>query len=264
MMDNKNRKIFSSRSWVIWVPSGLVLLTAALGFLGGYGNKPLATSWLSLGHLLGATTFDPLPEQVGSDGWQCFVFLASLCIGLLLIPYAFFLLVHEQYRDQITQIRIRLWRIRGKRFIVVCGLGQKGCSLVKSALEMQGERFGVVGVDMQNPVGSIKGLSEKGMAFFQADETNFDALKKAGVLYAKEIFVMSGDDEADCRIAIVISQLLPEEKELAVKLNCYVSAVNNRMRAFIEDYAKNQVDRLHIHCFDINEQAARKVIQENG
>ena len=259
--------IHSKKSWKIGVPIFLVIATVAFGVLSGNGKVPSSTvAWNSIGFLVGETTFNDPPEYVSHDS-IIFYYIARI-MGLLLIPYAFILLIYELYKDVFTQIRIGMWRLRRRPYVVVCGIGWKGYELVKNILDDDALSLRVIGIDSlqsKESQGQIEELQGKGMAFFEGNAAAGGLLHRAKAIKAKKIYIMTGSDEMNCRIAMKLSDLAKEQKKrMRSDINCYVSVENQRQRDFLEDFAGKQTNRLCIHCFNLFEQAARGVIRKKG
>lgn len=262
MSREKYKVLSNAKLWKIWVPLGIVAITLIFGALSGLGGNTKAAAWNSMGHLIGETTFEPMSGYVSSS-WQTFCFHLSRVLGLFLLPYAFYLLVHEQYRDSWARRRIKRWvrHVSGKKdYVLVCGLGWKGYELAKNILTNTSVK--VVGIDLQDSDDQVKELCRLGMVFFKGDATAKEVLKKAGLPSASTLYVMTGDDELNCRIAMQAAEICLAEK--APSLACYVSVENGLKRAFLEEFSRNNSDGIAIHCFDLNEQSARLLLNEQG
>lgn len=274
MSGNKKSLRFDPRWWKIGFPVLLLVLSLVTGTWGSFwrekaieetGRTPslIKAVWASVGHLIGETSFpDNFPDF--GKGYDRMLILSRI-LGLVLISYAFFLLVHEHYQDLFIHFRIRFWRLLKKDYVVICGMGWKGYELAKKLLDDESQTQLVVGIDISDPDERTKGLCRRGMAFLKGDATTSEMLNKAEVIHASEVYVMAGNDEVNCRIAMGISSILPNEylpKES--KLYCFVVVEDRRQRYFLEDYATDQVNRLNIYCFSLNEQVARDIVRDRG
>lgn len=254
-------QVHRQTSWKIWFPVVVVLATVGFGALSGWGGSSKKAAWISVGHLIGETSFEQIPEYVTHHAF----YIASRALGLLLLPYAFVLLVHEQYRDLFTQFRIWGWRVRHRRYVVVCGLGWKGFELVQHILkDSPGGVSRVVGIDMLASGDQIDELRNQGMAFFQGDATSDILLRNAKVIHADKVYILTGNDELNCRMAMKLAELFPEGEAGKKKLDCYVSVADRRQRDFLEDFATQKMNHLYIHCFNLMEQAARDILRSKG
>ena len=286
------RLFYSPGIWKIFFPLLLLVITVVTGSIGYHESYKLDRwrgAWESVGHLMGETSFKDADEYIKTeistevfaqaDAWL----KVSRVSGLLLAFSAFFLLVHSQYGEHFNRWRIGAWRIRNKKYAVVCGLGWKGCELARKLVE---EGMGVVGIDPNKDDSSIIELRRMGVAVFEGDATVDAVLAKAGVRNAAEIYVMTSSDEVNCRIAMQLDRVLPkaslkrcrlmdgEGKLISVAPNsceacagentimCYVAVERYRPRMYLENALRKSIVRMH--CFSPLERAVRDLFRTEG
>jgi hypothetical protein len=101
------------------------------------------------------------------------------------------------------------------------------------------------------------------MVYFKGDACSQRIIEQSMMATASRVYVLTGDDEVNCRVAMSLSEVLLEKKTKQ-NLKCYVSLENQRQRDFLEDFAGSQANKLEIQCFNLYEQAARNIIRDKG
>lgn len=116
-------------------------------------------------------------------------------VAPLLFGYAAARALVALFRDQIKAIGLRF--LRGH--LIVCGLGDKGISLVRS-LSHTGTRIVIIERDAENDF--IEPARERGALVLVGDARDDALLKRAGVSTASHIVAVCRDDSTNVEIAV--------------------------------------------------------------
>lgn len=113
--------------------------------------------------------------------------------------------------------------------VVICGLGQIGLQLLDDLGDAQRAKHVIIVEN--NPANPwLEYARNLGAAVVIGDSTRGDTLRDARALYAKEIFIVNGDDGANLEVAAALGNLFEKEG---------IDRGNNRLR-------------VHVHIVDTN------------
>jgi len=131
---------------------------------------------------------------------------ARVC-GLLLPPYAFFVLVGSLFSGgSFRRMRIALWRCWPcRRHIVVCGAGWKGREIACSLRRAGHSRIVVVEREPDHPHRAV--LEQEGVVFLVGDARSPSMLRTAGVQRAAKIYAVCADDATNGRIVQLLRDM---------------------------------------------------------
>lgn len=179
-------------------------------------------------------------------------------VGALVPPYAFLLALLVAFRRPYLQLIVASWRWRRySRHAVVCGLGWKGFELVRD-LRKRRSKVAILDTNPDNPFADEVGGT--GVVLFHDNATSEATLRRAGVRYAKTIYVATGDDELNCRVVNQIVGLLPKVPKVP---QCYVDVEDASLRQYLAEWTA-KLGCISVACFDIQESTARGVLQRRA
>jgi len=104
-----------------------------------------------------------------------------------------------------TQIALYKLLFRKRRFVVVCGIGETGFRIARQYLEHTDKRVVVVEKDPLNAMAAE--LEKMGAIVLNGNAMDPTTLERARVVYAKEVFLCTHDDQANIAAAKVIDRL---------------------------------------------------------
>ena len=264
--------------WKMGMPVGLFVLTLALGIAGhclehsAPEGTLVARCWETVGYLIGQTNFGALGVE---SSRSTLLVGASRVSGLLLLAWAFVLIVRDAYGDNFRRMRMRCWRWRGIRHAVVFGAGMTGTELAKNLLAA-GRKVVVIDKDPACP--RVDDLRACGAAVFTADAAQPETFRIAGVGYASEAYVLCGSDEANSLVVRRLEQVFGNSRGRCLKQDnddgrpCPDSCdnpftVHVRLERRMYRTALTDGDarvRLVVHCFSFAELAARSLFLNHG
>jgi len=174
------------------------LLTFVLGCIGYAGTLQFVAqggpnTWWDVPYLsLRLFVFEG-PDQTA--GWPFHLQLARAMAPVVLI-YSAAIAVWSQVRSQVALYALLL---RKRRFVVVCGAGEMGYRLARAYCLAGEQRVVIIDRDGLNPLAHE--LEELGAIVLNGNAIDPITLQKARVVYAKELFLCTGDDQTNIAIA---------------------------------------------------------------
>ena len=106
------------------------------------------------------------------------------------------------------QFRIRRWRSRVRRHVVVCGYGTKGRSAVDALLDDGTPLEDIVVVERDG--GAVREAVARGLAVVQGASTRAATLQQAGVAEARAVVVATNADDAAVLTVLTARDLAPD------------------------------------------------------
>lgn len=283
-MNHKNNSIrrgnllLNPRTWKIIFPLILAVVTLVAGSIGlcdltrDTCEEICVKMWEVMGNLIGQTNFIDLNEKE-TIGNACLVWLARIT-GLLLIGWAFVMIVWGEYGDTFKRLRISSWRMRKKSYVVICGAGVVGSELARHLLSV---RRHVVIIEKNPDCHALAELRLCGAVVFIGDATEALVLEKAGVGTAKEMYVFCGDDATASHVVHQVErsfgvqrggcQHLEKKKDEFTMADCskmctkrFMVHVGLEQRSYRMAMMEGSRSRqLAIHGFSFDEQVARSL-----
>lgn len=278
--------------WRVTAPLLLFFATLVTGMLGGtighfqannggmvsagLETKTVAEKcWNTVGHLIGQTNFGSIKES----GFAGVLVGASRLLGMLLVAWAFLMIVREEYGDILKRTRLWFWRRRGIRHVVVCGAGDAGDELARRLLA---EKKCVALIEKNAECRSLADLRACGAVVFVGDALSAGTLRKAGLGNANEAYVVCGSDETNSRVAAQVERTFEaleggcwqlerpriDAKKGVCSDDCgkrfivHVRLEQRAHRAALTDGAKSR--RVAVHCFSFAEMTARSLFLKQG
>lgn len=281
-----------------------LFLTLTIVF-GGFAAGTGAGFWKATGLLIGETSYQTIDEFAQLDGragaderpvarefsaWPRACLWAARLFGMAFILSTLNVLMLEQIREPVRRLRVWRWwvsswlwhfvverclRRAGSEvrwdYVLICGLGWKGREIALKLRE-KGRKVSVIEKDLENA--SIETVKLTGAKVFIGDATDAELLRKAGARHAREIYVVSANDEVDCRIVQQLASLLKKRDKLPCEDNdtfdmakcrkckaqkavrIYAGVEGYRSRIFLENREWNAP--MHVSCFNMEELIARE------
>ena len=141
-----------------------------------------------------------------TEGWPLSLQLVRILAPFLLVYAA----VKTIWRRAGEHLSLFLLRFRPSRFVIICGVGETGFRLARQYLEETQDS--VVLID-HNPMNSrVAELSTLGAIAVIGDAMDPATFIQAKVLSAREVFVFTGDDEANIAVAKIVHRLVRSRK----------------------------------------------------
>jgi hypothetical protein len=239
--------------WIIIV--GFITVSLILGYIGfskyfqteGIPRTPLDLLYLTLQLLTmesGAVTGKVNLEL------QIARYLAPLAAASAIIQA--FLTV---FAGRVQQAWLRM---RGDH-VVVCGLGRKGARLVQELCD-RGERVVVIEPDEKNR--DALHCRELGAIVLTGAANDVWMLRKAGLLRAKTIIAVAGDDGTNVETAVRAHEV--NQHRRSGKLRCVVHVADPGLQTILKQHEifADQADRFEMELFNSYEIGARAMLRE--
>jgi voltage-gated potassium channel Kch len=242
----------AQHQWLVVLGLGILsLVLGAIGFLHGKGPDGLSMgivdafyNSMRLFHMHFDQAPYPLPWEL-----QIARFLAPIVLWTTL--FKGFIMVARSHGHGLKHLF-------QSRFVVICGLGQKGLQL---ALQCQKNHEWVIVIE-KNPNNELLSIcDDNGIYCLIGDATELTVLKQARVVHAKEIIIVTPEDETNLRIAIHVRNLELHDKSACLK--CFVHLENIHLRERLQQVFKNENGTrgcCDLNFFDIYDGEARRVL----
>jgi hypothetical protein len=235
---------------------GAFLVAGLLGFWGfslcqsqGIANQP----WLNRLYL----TLQLFPAASGAVRpplpWQL---QAARFLAPVLSVYTLFWAIAFTLREHYHAARLR-WT-RGH--VVVCGLGRNGPQLVREFLTT-GRNVVAIEVNPHNE--NIQTCFELRSHIVIGDATAAEILRKARAAQAERVIAVTGDDSANAKIAIQLSEVC--RTSYATHVPCHLHIVNHRLYDLLKQYHVPRVSehKVRYHIFNVYQFAARRAFTDH-
>jgi len=235
--------------WYVVIFLGILGITLGLlGFRRYYGSDMTFLDYLYFTLQLFSLEFYP---DRGALPWELEVarFLLPF-LTLYTITRALFTL----FTNQILALKIRFLI---KNHVVVCGLGEKGLSLVKDFLH-HGEKVVVIEIDPNNP--QIQNVKDLGAMVIIGDAANRRTLLRSGVTKAKVLMVTCDDDSTNVEVALKSIQIDPEGD-----LRSYIHLDDMKLASMLHrgKTSTDVLDGSDLFFFNVFENGARQLFMEH-
>jgi voltage-gated potassium channel Kch len=243
------------RAYGWWVIGGLAVVSFVLGTV-GFGQR---SNRLGEAHSVRDSMYRSVQLFVLESGgvadpvpWSLEV--ARVAAPLVLAYAAAWALV-ALFRDQA--------RILGLRFlsghVIVCGLGDKGFSLVR-ALSDDHRRIVVVERDAENDlIGSAK---ERGALVLVGDAQDADLLRRAGVASAEHLVAVCGADSTNAEIGVTAMHLVAERSSRPLRVSVHIMDPDLCALLRTEELAMPPHAGFVLEFFNIFEKGARLLLED--
>lgn len=240
------------RQWLIVVGLGLLsLVLGTIGFMHGKGEHAEHTEFLEavyqsmrLFHMHFDHTAQPVPWQL-----QVARFLAPFVLGITLVK-GFIFVAHGHRRALLHGAQ--------SDHIVICGLGQKGLQLARQCRK-ENKPVVVIEKDPRNEL--LRACDEAGVFYWIGDATESAVLARARAAYAKEVVVITPEDETNVRIAMQLRQLTANGRSMRPK--CFVHLENIHLRDRLQRvFESDKKPACAFSFFDVYDGEARRILAE--
>jgi len=210
----------------------------------------------------------PFPTP-GASPWQADVLvIVGRLSGTLFFSYTAFLGIKALFSE-----RLQLWSVLrradregpsgSRRYVIVCGLGEKGFELGRNLLKA-GQDVVAIDVDEDNP--RARELSDLGAVVLCEDATRYRALgHRAQAHLASEVFVNCGDDQTNVRVAVTLARWVAErldesETDSEGPIICHAHVGARNMQRFLQGQLGDQSNP-RLHMYDAANATAREVLR---
>jgi len=242
------------RQW--WIVIGLGILSLLLGTIGflhskGPDGQPMGVvdalyNSMSLFHMHFEEAPYPVPWEL-----QIARFLAPLVLVVTLFKgFVFAARSHRHAFIHRSQ----------SGHVVICGLGQKGLQLARQCRE---KKQWVIVIEKNPNNKLLSTCDDEGIYSRIGDATEPAVLKHARADHAKEIIIVTPEDETNLRIATEVRHLkLPEG---SARPECFVHLENIHLRERLQRVFKNETGKnvgCNISFFDVYDGEARRILLE--
>jgi TrkA-N domain/RyR domain len=245
------RRVLSALRWPL--TAALALIAVALGWIGfeesatASGHASSATT--SFYHALQLFEFhmadvpDPVP-------WQLDVarFLAP-ALTLFAAASAVLALVG----GQLDRLRAR----RSSGHVIVCALGDLG---TRAARSLRAAGHHVVAIAAQSESSAIAACRANGVIVLIGDATDPETLRLAGVARARYLLALTGDDDANAKIAIDARRLVGSHE--GPPLTCFVQIADRNLVVMLErlGVSGSGDERVRVEALNVFDLAARTIL----
>jgi len=244
----------SWRQWLIVAGLGILsLVLGTIGFLHGKGPDGQPQDALDafynsmrLFHMHFEQAPFPVPWEL-----QIARFLAPLVLVVTL--FKGFIFVARSHRHAFIH--------RSKHgHVVICGLGQKGLQLAR---QCRSKKEWVIVIE-KNPHNELLTIcDDEGIFYWIGDATEPAVLAHARVVHAKEIIIVTPEDETNLRIAMQVRQLVVPVGH--ARPECFVHLENIHLRERLQRVFENEPGRnagCGVSFFDVYDGEARRILLE--
>lgn len=196
------------RGWALrneWlIVSFLVSVLFVFGYLGYYqvlsGSGPgLERHWDALYSAIKLFIFNG-PDT--TEGWPLSLQLVRILAPFLLVYTA----IKTIWLRTGEHLALFLLRFRPHRYVIICGIGETGLRLARQYLAESPHAVVVIDHNPVNP--RVAALSAQGAIPVIGDAMDPATFIRAKVTAAREVFVFTGDDEANIAVAKVVHRLV--------------------------------------------------------
>lgn len=195
-------------------------------------------------------------DDLRAPSWLLFVARLAAALLFLVVSSTFILRVVDEARRlprQLTQ----------SDHVVICGLGRVGLQLLDD-LHQAGKARRVVIVESDPTNRWLEYARTLGAAIVVGDCTKSESLIRARAAYAREAFVVTGDDGENLEVAAELDVILSRTKARAERLRLYVHVADMHLASTLRPYCPSlhSTDQIEIHVFNVLKSAATQVITE--
>lgn len=237
--------------------AALVVIAFVLGWIGFEESARVSgeatTAATTLYHVLHLFEFnmaavpDPLPWQLEVARW----------LAPALTLYAGLSAVLALVGGQLDRLRAR-W---SSGHVIVAGLGPLGARAA-GALRAAGHR--VVAIEARPAGPAVTACRDAGVLVLDGDPTDPGALRRAGVDRARYLLALTGDDDANARIAIDARRLVGATAGPGVgrSLTCFVQLADRDLAGLLErlGVAGSADRRVRVEALNVFDLAARAIL----
>lgn len=186
-------------------------------------------------------------ESKPEDHW---LMVVSRLLGMATVTLVAFAVIRGLFWESLD----RAWIMCTRKHVVVCGIGQIGEEIARSAME-SGKRVVVIERDEQND--RVDALRELGAMVVFGDATEKFAITQARVRSASHVYFCMGDDECNAEGVTDVVELLRTSRLSKPRLHCNMT--NAELGRRLEQVgAANGCD---VRAFDVSELAARDFLE---
>lgn len=222
-----SEKLRSRGFWKFACPILLVVLTLLFGTIGFRLHHPPDQPMIRWGEAFMNAAGLPILETTNdiNPEYAHWTLHVGRILGIVIPPYAFILVLMAAFRTPYNQFKVTCWRwLPWVNHAVVCGLGWKGFELVGD-LRQNGWKVAVIEPKPDNPFADD--ITDRNVVIFNDDATSQAVLRVARVAHAGRIYVVSGNDELNCRIVNQLVVVVPKRQP---PLTWYVDAASRPQR----------------------------------
>jgi TrkA-N domain/RyR domain len=164
-------------------------------------------------------------------------------------------------RFRLAGLRLTGW-IRGRKHVVICGIGRKGLQLVRD-FRQNGQAVLVIDKQRDNPL--IETCDQLGAVVLIGDATKNETLERAILHRAELLIATCGDDGANVEIAIRAERLCAGKGHANDRLRCYIHIVDLELRTLFrqQKILARPSSLLEVTMFNAFENSARLLLAEH-
>ncbi len=175
-----------------------------------------------------------------------FVALSTVVLALL-----------QLFHSQLQFVRLRFYR----GHIIVCGLGQIGCTLVE-ALRRSGERVVVLERDEKHE--GVALCRESGAVVLTRPDAAERLLRQAGLSRARLLLALFADDSDNLRMALLAREQLSTRADGALKCVIQVASRDLRNLLLQEDLLGRAEDPFRLELLNCHEAMAQAMLDNTA
>lgn len=206
----------------------IILIIGTLGywFIGGRQYSFLDTLYMTL-ITISTIGFGEIVDLSGNPIGRIFTILVAISgIGVLLyvVTNLTALVVEGELSETFRRRRVEKAAQNSKEHYIVCGLGSVGSNIV-SELQATMRAYVIVDTNKSNAKRHLESAHDE--VLIDGDATEDDTLIKAGIMTARGLFAVTGDDNQNIVISLTAKQLNPH---LRVVAQCNETRNSNKIR----------------------------------
>lgn len=188
---------------------------------------------------------EPIPWELEAARW----------LSPAIAMYAILLGFAAIFRDQIRLLRLGFQRDH----VIICGLGLKGLNIARNFRE-NGKEVVIIEKDGNNP--NIAACRELGAVILNGDARDEYLLKKAGIMKARYLIGVCGEDGVNADVAVLARKLSAARK--GSKLNCTIHIKNPHLWVLLrtQELSSAADNSFRLDIFNIYDQGSRQLFRE--
>ncbi len=239
--------LWQTYSW--WILSIIGFMSFIMGIYGFYLSQDNKDLFDALYLSLQLFTLESGSSDIDNLWFNIARFLSPTIVAFASIK-AFYSILQEQ----IMLVNLKKFR----EHIVICGLGAKALYLIN---KYHNDKNRITVIEKNRENNDIASCKARGIPVIIGDATDEVILEKTNFCFAKKVFVITGNDLANIKIASFIKNKT-EYLNLNKPLECYVHLFNIDLKNNIEknELFSESYPWFKAMAFNIFEVSARKII----
>jgi voltage-gated potassium channel len=192
----------------------LCIGTAGYWYIGGFKNSLVDCVYMTF-ITISTIGYGEIIDMTGNPGARIFtMFVATSGIGVFtyLLSTLTAFVVEGEMKDAFRRKKMEKKAGKLDKHYIICGLHGEGVHIA-SELRTTGRPYIIVDVDRKNLEKFIE--NHENEIFIEGDATEDEVLQKAGIVRARGLFAVTGDDNQNLVICLSARQLNPSMKIIA-------------------------------------------------